>query len=225
MSRCHSRKVPNEPIRVVIADDQPLFLDSVRTLLNAMPWATVVGVARDGGTHAVRLAESLQPDVLLLDVRMPGLNGIEVTRHVTRTTPHIGVVRLTMFDDESVFAAMRAGARGYALKGADGAEIACAVQAVANGEVLRFFGESRGQGAAEVFPELTDREREVLDLIAGGRSNADIARQLDLSPKTVRTHISNIFSKLQVADRAEAVLRTREVGLGQDQARRARRNE
>jgi DNA-binding NarL/FixJ family response regulator len=168
----------------------------------------------------------LQPDVVVMDLHMPGGNGIEATRTITRTSPRIGVLVLTMFrDDDSVFAAMRAGARGYLLKESGAQEIARAVSAVAAGEaiygpeiarrVLTFFL-SMPDPKQTAFPELTDREREVLELIAQGRNNQQIAGALFLSPKTVRNHVSNIFMKLHVADRAQAIVLAREAGLGTD---------
>jgi DNA-binding NarL/FixJ family response regulator len=161
-----------------------------------------------------------------MDLHMPGLNGIEATRYIVHQSPHIGVVVLTMFeDDASVFAAMRAGARGYLLKGADKTEIARAIQAIAAGEaifgpaiarrVIEYFSAPQAPGPPLAFPGLTEREREVLDLIAQGHNNQAIAQKLFLSPKTVRNHVSNIFAKLQVADRAQAIVRAREGGLGQ----------
>ena len=160
-----------------------------------------------------------------MDIQMPGINGIEATRRIVRDSPHIGVVVVTMFeDDDSVFAAMRAGARGYVLKGADQDEILKVIRAVASGEahfgpkiavrLMSFFSAPKLVAPAEAFPELTAREREILDLIATGKNNQEIANNLYLSPKTVRNHISNIFTKLQVADRAQAIIRAREAGLG-----------
>ena len=164
-----------------------------------------------------------------MDIKMPGLNGIEATRRVLESNPSIGVVVVTMFeDDDSVFAAMRAGARGYVLKGADAEEVLKVVSAVADGEahfgpeiarrLMGFFSAPKPAAPSEAFPGLTAREAEVLDLIAQGRNNAEIARRLYLSQKTVRNHVSNIFLKLQVADRAQAIVRAREAGLGQDRA-------
>jgi DNA-binding NarL/FixJ family response regulator len=213
-----------EPIRVLIADDHPYFRRGVRTLLRALPETEVVGEAATGA-EAISLAAALQPDVILMDLQMPDVNGIEATRRVLHTSPHIGVLVVTMSkDDDSIFAAMRAGARGYLLKGADQGEIVRAISAVANGEaifspavahrLMEYFAELDPTALPHAFPELTDREREILDLIAHGRSNTEIAQRLVLSPKTVRNHVSNIFSKLQVADRAQAIVRARDAGLG-----------
>lgn len=214
----------NEAIRVLITDDHPVFRQGLHGLLEALG-IEVVGQA-ESGPEAVRLAAELQPDVVVMDLHMPGGNGIEATRTITRTSPRIGVLVLTMFrDDDSVFAAMRAGARGYLLKESGAEEIARAVHAVAAGEaiygpeiarrVLTYFADMPDPKQT-AFPELTDREREVLQLIAQGRSNGDIAQTLFLSPKTVRNHVSNIFMKLHVADRAQAIVLAREAGLGTD---------
>jgi DNA-binding NarL/FixJ family response regulator len=195
-------------------------------MLSSLPEYEVVGEATTG-EEAVALTAELRPDVILMDIQMPGKGGIEATRRILETSPGVGVIVVTMFeDDDSVFAAMRAGARGYVLKGADKEEVFTVVHAVARGEahfgpevakrLMSFFSAPRPAATSEVFPELTAREREVLNLIAGGRSNAEITRQLFLSPKTVRNHISNIFTKLRVADRAQAIVRAREAGLGQD---------
>jgi len=212
-----------EPLRVLIADDHPLFRDGLRTLLSAMPETEVVGEVATG-EEAIAQATTLQPDVILMDLHMPGLNGIEATRAILHTSPHIGILVLTMFeDDDSVFAAMRAGARGYLLKGADQAEIARALTVVSHGEAIfspaiarrltQYFATLGNISLPQSFPELTEREREVLALIAQGCNNAEIAARLVLSQKTVRNHVSNIFSKLQVADRAHAIIRAREAGL------------
>lgn len=212
-------------IRVLIADDHPLFRDGLRALLASLPEAEVVGEAATG-EDAIAQAAALQPDVILMDIQMPGANGIEATRRILHTSPHIGVIVVTMFeDDDSVFAAMRAGARGYILKGADQAEMLRGIRAVANGEALfspaiakrliTYFSTPGPAAPALAFPELTEREREILNLIARGSNNTEIAERLFLSPKTVRNHVSNIFSKLQVADRAQAIVRAREAGLGQ----------
>jgi DNA-binding NarL/FixJ family response regulator len=213
-----------DPIRVLIADDHPLFRDGVKALLGSVPEIEVVGEATSGD-EAIALAESFQPDVILMDIKMPVTNGIEATRRILQVSPHIGVLVVTMFeDDDSVFAAMRAGARGYLLKGADQEDILRAVRAVGDGEaifgpsiaqrLIQFFTASQTARPPQIFPDLTDREREVLNLISQGRSNTEIARRLDVAQKTVRNHVSNIFSKLQVADRAEAIVRAREAGLG-----------
>jgi DNA-binding NarL/FixJ family response regulator len=215
---------PPEPLRVLIADDHQLFRDGARALLRSMPDAELVGEATTG-EEAVALAATLQPDVLLMDIRMPDLDGIEATRRIVSESPHIHILMVTMLEeDASVFAAMRAGARGYVLKGADHAEMVRAIRAVGSGEALfspaiasrlmDFFSALRPAAVPQVFPELSDREREILDLMAQGRKNAEIASRLVLSPKTVRNHISNILSKLQVADRTQAVIRAKDAGLG-----------
>jgi DNA-binding NarL/FixJ family response regulator len=212
-----------ESVRVLIADDHPLFRDGMRVLLASLPNCEVVGEAANG-QDAIDLAQSLQPDIMLMDLQMPGINGIEATRRIVQTSPHIGVIVVTMFeDDDSVFAALRAGARGYVLKGADQAELLRALEAVGRGEALfgpsiaarlmSYFSARRAPTQAALFPELTEREHEVLQLIARGRNNSDIAETLVISLKTVRNHVSNIFSKLQVADRAEAIVRAREAGM------------
>ena len=212
-------------LRVVIADDHPLYRDGLRIVLSSSEVAEVVGEASNGA-QAVALAGELMPDVVVMDLRMPETNGIDATRQIVGRQPETAVLVLTMFeDDDSVFAAMRAGARGYVLKGADKADIVRAVQAVAGGElifgpgiadrVMRYFASAREGGLLTPFPDLTDREREVLELIAEGQSNQVIARRLVLSPKTVRNHVSNIFAKLQVADRAQAIVRARQAGLGE----------
>jgi DNA-binding NarL/FixJ family response regulator len=215
-----------ESIRIVIADDHPLFRDGLRGLLDSVPDTEVVGEATTGDEVIARAAE-LQPDVVLMDIKMPGLNGIDATREIVRVSPHVGVLVVTMYeDDESVFSAMRAGARGYVLKGASQSEMLRAIRAVANGEVI--FGPAVAQRVVHflaappptvptrVFPKLTERESEVLVLVTRGKTNEEIADELFLSLKTVRNHVSNIFSKLQVADRAQAVIRAREAGLGRD---------
>ena len=177
------------------------------------------------GEEAIVLATELKPDIILMDLHMPGLNGIEATRRIVQASPRIGILVLTMLeDDASVFAAMRAGARGYLLKGADQAEVLRAISVVAHGEaifspsiaqrLMQYFANMQPILPQAAFPDLTEREREILGLIAMGKSNAEIAEDLVLSPKTVSNHVSNIFSKLQVVDRAQAVLRARQVGLG-----------
>jgi DNA-binding NarL/FixJ family response regulator len=212
-----------EKIRVLIADDHTLFRDGVRALFASAADVELVGEAATG-EDAVALATSLQPDLIIKDLQMPGMNGIEATRRIINTSPHIGILVVTMFDDDhSVFASMQAGARGYVLKGANHAEMLRAIRAVASGEaifspaiatrMMDYFGNIRPHPSLPVFPELTEREREILKFIAQGHKNTEIAAQLVLSPKTVRNHITNILSKLQVADRAEAILRAREAGL------------
>jgi DNA-binding NarL/FixJ family response regulator len=215
-----------EPTRVLIADDHTLFRYGLKAMLASTEGFEVVGEAATGEEAVQKTAEA-QPHIVLMDIQMPGLNGIEATRRIVEANPGIGVVMLTMFgDDDSVFAAMRAGARGYVLKGADAEEVLKVVSAVAGGEahfgpeiakrLMSFFSAPKPTPPSEAFPELTVREAEVLDLIAQGRSNTEIARRLYVSPKTVRNHISNIFTKLQVADRAQAIVRAREAGLGRD---------
>jgi DNA-binding NarL/FixJ family response regulator len=208
---------------VLVVDDHPLFRFGLCAALAQRDDIEVVGEAA-GGQAAIAAAAGTTPDVVVMDLHLPDLGGVEATRAITNADPQVGVLVLTMFDDsESVFNAMRAGARGYLLKGAEPDELVRAVQAVARGEaifgqsiaaqVLRYFN---GLNASTVsFPELTAREREVLELIAAGRNNSDIAQVLSLSGKTVRNHVSIIFSKLRVADRAQAIVRAREAGLGQ----------
>ena len=206
-----------EALRILIADDHTLFRHGLAALLASFPDVVVVGQASTG-REAVAEAEALQPDIVLMDIQMPGVNGIEAARQITATSPHIGVIMVTMFeDDDSVFAAMRAGTRGYVLKGADQEEILRVIRAVGRGEALfgpaiaqrmmRFFSTPFQPDALDLFPELTNREREVLDLIAAGENNTEIAHKLGISRKTVRNHVSNIFNKLQVASRAEAIIR------------------
>jgi DNA-binding NarL/FixJ family response regulator len=215
-------------IRVLIADDHPLFRDGMHGLLDSVAETEVVGEAATG-EEAVALAGTLSPDVILMDINMPGKNGIEATREILGADPNLGVLVVTMLeDDDSVFAAMRAGASGYVLKGAEQAEMLRAIRAVANGEVIfgpgvarrvmGLFSEPR-PAAPQAFPELSDREREILELVARGRSNAQIAEDLFLSLKTVQNHVSNIFRKLQVADRTQAALRAREAGMGAEEGR------
>jgi DNA-binding NarL/FixJ family response regulator len=209
-------------VRVLIADDHPLVRQGLQAALAPMPDVEVVAEAATGQA-AVREAVLHRPDVVVMDLQMPELNGIEATRELARSVPTAAVLVLTMFDDDdSVFAAMRAGARGYVLKGAEQQEIARAIAAVAAGQaifgpavatrVLAYF--ATPPVTPTPFPELTAREREVLDLLAAGRNNHQIADQLGLSAKTVANHISAIFAKLQVADRTQAILRARDAGLG-----------
>jgi DNA-binding NarL/FixJ family response regulator len=212
-----------EAIRLLIADDHPVFRHGLKALLSAEPGTEVIGEASTG-EEAIALAERFQPDIVLMDLNLPGMNGIEATRRIVNANTHIGVLVITMFDDDSVFAAMRAGARGYILKGTEGEETLQAIRAVARGEavfspaiaerLIQYFGAAR-PAAVKPFPELTERERELLSLLAQGYTNAAIAERLVISQKTVRNHITSIFSKLQVADRAHAIIRAREAGLGQ----------
>jgi len=208
-------------IRVVVADDHPVVRAGLSALLDSLPGIEVVAVAADGRA-AVKEVVVHRPDVAVLDLQMPGLDGFGATREISRAAPNVAVLVLTMFDDdESVFAAMQAGARGYVVKGAEQEELGRAVRAVAAGEaifgpavaqrMLRFFTSAR---MTDPFPQLTGREREILGLLAASLSNATIASRLGLSPKTVANHISSIFNKLQVADRAQAILRARDAGLG-----------
>jgi len=210
------------PIRVLIADDHPVFRDGLASLLDPLPEIEVVARARDGA-EAVALAAEHRPDVVVMDVQMPVLNGIEATRRVVADNPAVGVLVLTMGEDDgTVMSALRAGARGYLRKGAEQDEIVRAVSTVHAGGVV--FGASLAARIAEVlgpsrhterpFPELTDRETEILDLIAAGRNNAQIAAALYLSPKTIRNNVTSILSKLQATDRAEMIIRAREAGLG-----------
>jgi DNA-binding NarL/FixJ family response regulator len=210
-------------IRVLVADDHPAFRAGLQLMLADAADLEVVGLA-ENGDQAVELAEPLRPDVVVMDLRMPGLDGIGATRRLLELDPAVGVVVLTMFeDDDSVFAAMRAGARGYLLKGAEQDEILRAIRAVAAGEVLLGSSIARrviehfssGDGSTRAaFPALTERERQVLDLIAAGKGNAVIAHELVLSLKTIRNHVSNIFTKLQVSDRAAAIVKARDAGFG-----------
>ena len=210
-----------EPIRVLIADDHPLFRDGLAALLRVGHGTELTGVATTG-TEAVEMAWQTQPDVVMMDLGLPELNGIEATRRIVTDSPHIAVVVLTMFDDDdSVFAALRAGARGYLLKGAEGEQIRRAVHAAAAGDAIvgaglaaRVLAGLASEAPAAVFPQLTDREREVLELVAQGRSNTAIAHRLHLSQKTIRNNVSNILAKLQIADRAQAIVRARDAGLG-----------
>jgi DNA-binding NarL/FixJ family response regulator len=210
-------------IRLLVVDDHPAYRRGLELMLADTGDIEIVGEAATG-ERAVELAASLAPDVVLMDLRMPGLDGIEATRRLTRSGSAAAVVVLTMFeDDDSVFAAMRAGARGYLLKGAEQDEIVRAIRAAAAGEaifgpqvaqrVIAHFANGSGSAAAS-FPSLTEREREVLEMVAAGKGNATIAHELMISLKTVRNHVSNIFTKLQVSERSQAIVKAREAGLG-----------
>jgi DNA-binding NarL/FixJ family response regulator len=209
-------------LRIVVADDHGIVREGLGALLSAHPGYELIGTSGTGA-EAVRAAVTLHPDVLVMDIQMPELTGIEATREISRVAPEVAVLILTMFDDDdSVFAAMRAGARGYVLKGAAPDNVIRAIAAVAAGEAI--FGPGVARRALDylsgprhdqaAFPELTPREREVLDLIASGLGNTAIAARLGLAVATVGNHITSIFAKLQVASRAEAIIRARSAGLG-----------
>jgi len=213
-------------IRILVAEDHPLFRKGVISLLNSVPDFEVVGEVATG-EEAVERAVELHPDLVLMDLKMPGMGGIEATREILRQSLSIRVLVVTLFeDDDSVFMVLKAGARGYVLKDADEEEMIRAIRAVGHGEtifspavaerVLAFLTAPRPAAHKEAFPTLTGREREILALIAEGHNNAAIARRLFLSPKTVGNYVSSIFTKLQVADRAGAIIRAREAGMGGD---------
>lgn len=226
MNSMRERAREMDNIHVLIADDHTLFRAGMRSLLQSIHGIEVVGEAATG-SEAIAISADLQPDVILMDIQMPDLNGIDATQRILRDSPHVGVIMLTMFkDDESVFMAMRAGARGYVLKGADQEVMLRAVRAVANGEslfspeianlLMDFFANLKPSTTVDLFPELTEREREILALIAQGDNNAQIADKLSITVKTVRNHVSNIFNKLQVADRTQAAIQARKAGYGSD---------
>lgn len=211
-----------EAVRILLVDDHPVFRLGLGNLLQGFADLDVVGEA-SSGEEAVELAGILKPDVVLMDIGLPAMNGVEATRRILETLPATAILIITMFDDDSVFDAIKAGARGYLLKGADPDETIRAVRSVANGEAIfspntakrltTFLARSTTAGRGP-FPDLTDREREVLDCVARGLTNAAIADQLFLSTKTVRNHVSNIFTKLQVAGRAQAIVKARDAGIG-----------
>lgn len=211
-------------IQLLIVDDSQPFRVGLRALIKATADLQLAGEAVNG-REAIAFAERLQPDVILMDLHMPDVNGLEATRQIVNTSPHIAILVLTMVDDdESIFAAMQAGARGYLLKGASKSEILRAIRDVAAGaaifspaiagRMIDYFGRIQEHKLAYAFPELTEREREILRLMAQHQTNQKIAQELHLSPKTVRNYTSNVFAKLQVADRAEAIIRAQQAGLG-----------
>jgi len=215
-------------IRVLIVDDHALFREGVNAILKSVPDIEIIGEAGNG-QDALTLASDLNPDVILMDIQMPDINGVEATQRILKIRPDVGIIIVTMLDDDdSLFSAMRAGARGYVLKGADKAEMLKSIRSVASGEalfgpaiairLLNLFHNNPAQPKSEspstAFPDLTDREREILSFIARGDTNTEIAEQLTISLKTVRNHVSNIFNKLQVVNRAQAALRARDAGLG-----------
>jgi DNA-binding NarL/FixJ family response regulator len=209
---------------VVLADDHPLVRQGLRAVFEATPDITIVAEAEDG-YDAVRQCVEHRPDVVLMDLQMPGLHGIDATGQVRAQAPDTAVVVLTMFDDDdTVFAAVSIGAAGYLLKGSDGADIVAAVRAAAAGQAVfgaalakrmqTWFARGVARAEQQPFPELSDRERDILDGVAGGHTNAEIGATLFLSPKTVANNITRILDKLQVAHRTEAIVKARDAGLG-----------
>ena len=215
----------DNPTGILIADDHPVFRFGMRALIEAQTDMVVVGEA-ETGLDVIEMSAALTPDIILMDINMPEINGIEATRRILEEMPEIAILIITMFDDDTVFAAMRAGARGYLLKGANGDETLRAIRAVAHGEVIfspgvaqqimNYFARGMKPATDAPFPELTPRETETLELVAQGLTNNAIAEKLVLSPKTIRNHVSNIFSKLQVATRSEAIIKAREAGFGNE---------
>ena len=219
-------------IRILVVDDHTLFREGLTALLQSAADIEVVGEA-SSGAEAIALAAELQPDIILMDIRMDDVNGIEATRRIRQAHPGIRVIMLTMVErDDSLLAALRAGAQSYILKGADKKQVLKTIHAVAEGETL--FGPEIAQRLGDFFrgldvslmakaelgplSELTDREREVLELMARSWNNQQIAAELLISPKTVSNHVSNIFNKLQVTDRVQAIVKAREAGLGKESA-------
>jgi len=211
-------------LRVLVVDDHPLFRFGLCSVLADRTDIEVIGEVA-GGEAAISAARALKPDVIVMDLHLPDLPGVEATRVITAADDKVGVLVLTMFDDnESVFAAMRAGARGYLVKGSETSEVVAAITAIGRGEaifgppvaqrILSFLTKPLSAFDDQIFPGLSRREREILDLIATGMGNAEIAKRLSLSPKTVRNNVSNVFTKLQVADRPQAIVRARNAGLG-----------
>lgn len=214
---------------VLIVDDHVLFRDGIRTLLQDGEELYLAGEAGTG-EEAIALAEQRQPDVILMDIQLPGMDGIEATRQIMRSSPHTSILMLTMFDDDqSVFAAMSAGALGYVLKGAAHDEMVRAIFAAAHRQaifsptiatrMMTFFARIQVGDMRHVFPELSERERDVLTAIARGQTNQEISYTLNVSLKTVQNHVSNILNKLQVVDRSQAILRAHAAGLGKDEPR------
>jgi DNA-binding NarL/FixJ family response regulator len=214
-------KQTTETIRIMVADDHPVFRFGLKALLATEESMEIVGEASTGA-EAVRLAVECQPDVILMDINMPDMNGIEATRQIIQKRPQTAVLMVTMQDDESVIAAVQAGARGYLLKGSEGEVTLRAIRAVASGEGIFSPGPSErmmryitsGASANNPFPEMTEREMEILNLLAAGLTNPAIAERLFLSPKTVRNQVSEIYQKLEVTGREEAIVKAREAGLG-----------
>lgn len=222
----HPEPPGSAPIRVLLVDDHPVYRDGLRALIERSPDLAFAGEAATGDA-AVAAAAASSPDVILMDIRMPNMSGIEATRRILADRATARILILTMSeDDDSLFAAMRAGARGYLPKDSDSADLLRAIRAVAGGDVIfgesiatrlqAFFASGRGGPVANPFPELTEREDDVLELVACGRANREIAAQLGISDKTVRNHVANIFNKLRVADRAQAIIRARDAGLGRE---------
>lgn len=217
-------EISRPPVRIVVVDDHPVFADGLRRLLASVDDLDLVDVASTG-SQALDVVDQHRPDVVLMDLHLPELSGMEATRLITEKMPEIAVLVLSMLeDDDSIFAALRAGARGYLVKGAQPDEVLHAIRAAADGDavfgaslanrILGYFAELQPKAPPDPFPQLSSREREVLELLANGTNNTAIAGRLYLSPKTVRNHVSNIIRKLQVADRTAAILRAREAGLG-----------
>jgi len=210
-------------VRIVVADDHPLVREGARALIESIDGLEFLGEAANGA-EAISVAAVMSPDVVLMDLHMPVVDGIEATRVIT-TSSRIAVLVVSMLDDDaSVFAAMQAGARGYVLKGAAPEDLERAIRAVDRGDAV--FGAGIAQrilgtlataprmDPEVMFPELTDREREILDHVARGEANGTIAHALSLSPRTVANHVSNVLSKLQAVDRAQVIIRARDAGLG-----------
>jgi DNA-binding NarL/FixJ family response regulator len=219
---------PSERIRVLIADDHPVYRDGLRLLVDRAADLELIGEV-ETGTEAVAMAAVERPRIVLMDIRMPEMSGIEATRRIVEADPNVAVLVLTMSeDDNSLVAAMRAGARGYIPKDADAEELLRAIRAAAVGEAIfgasiatrlvSYFDDDARASAA--FPDLTERELDILELIAQGRSNAEIGQRLGIASKTVRNHVANVLNKLEVADRSQAIVRAREAGLGRGDAGR-----